>query len=462
MALIAGLAFLVPASAPATDSGRVSVGAPTTRAIAPGVTLYEATVAGPNRVHVLTLEPSSPATLDVTTARRSLPGFKPTSAMATRERAIAAINGDFGLYPGRPGHAYAQDASFKQTSLLGIDGKSFATTQDGLATFIDRPDLSITISPDVGAAFLVDDWNNGPPKQHDIMAFTPFGGTVDPVPSGVCAARLVPAGASTWGPAQIGVARPYEVQAQRCGGSPLPVKGAVVLTSSLTGPASERIKNLELGEAVELTWSLGWPGITDTIGGSPLLIEDGQIAVGNCDTYLCSRQPRTAIGLTEEGNILLAVIDGRWSGRSVGMTLKDLAEFMSDQGAVWALNLDGGGSSTMWVKGKGIINRPSDGDERAVSSAIVILPGADPGEPILGPAPAPTLTPPLAVAPSEAAPTRAAPPNNPAPRTDAPLREAMADPGSTGGLLDALARQGQPLDERARDWVRTFREINAP
>jgi exopolysaccharide biosynthesis protein len=59
--------------------------------------------------------------------------------------------------------------------------------------------------------------------------------------------------------------------------------------------------------------------------------------------------------------------------------MDEFARIMRDLGAVDALNLDGGGSSTMVVQGE-VVNRPSDGRERSISSAILILPGPDPGE----------------------------------------------------------------------------------
>jgi hypothetical protein len=59
------------------------------------------------------------------------------------------------------------------------------------------------------------------------------------------------------------------------------------------------------------------------------------------------------------------------------MTLRGFARLFRKQGARWALNLDGGGSTTMVVRGR-VLNRPSDGRERAVSSALVVLSGRSP------------------------------------------------------------------------------------
>ena len=84
------------------------------------------------------------------------------------------------------------------------------------------------------------------------------------------------------------------------------------------------------------------------------------------------RHPRTVIGVDRRGAIWLIVIDGRQPTHSVGMTLPDLVRLADRLELRDALNLDGGGSTTMVVKGK-VINRPSDpAGPRAVSDAIVV------------------------------------------------------------------------------------------
>ena len=85
------------------------------------------------------------------------------------------------------------------------------------------------------------------------------------------------------------------------------------------------------------------------------------------------RAPRTAFGVTADDRYLLVTIDGRRPGYSVGATLSELAWAMREMGAVEALNLDGGGSTTMWLRGR-TLGRPSDGRERWVSTALLVLP----------------------------------------------------------------------------------------
>jgi hypothetical protein len=134
-------------------------------------------------------------------------------------------------------------------------------------------------------------------------------------------------------------------------------------------------------------------------------------------------------------------VDGRRKG-SAGMTLVRFARLFRDLGAKSALNLDGGGSSTMVVGGK-IVNRPSDGTERAVSSAILVLPGRDRGEHIR---------------PFRSGGGGSSKPSALLPGVSVP-GPSMLDPASTGGLLDAMARGlfGGRLPPKLRPTLQAFR-----
>jgi exopolysaccharide biosynthesis protein len=83
------------------------------------------------------------------------------------------------------------------------------------------------------------------------------------------------------------------------------------------------------------------------------------------------RAPRTAFGIGRQGEWLLLVADGR-QRHSKGLTLTELAQLLKEKGAWEALNFDGGGSSAM-VIGSQVVNQPSDGQERPVASALLLL-----------------------------------------------------------------------------------------
>ena len=70
--------------------------------------------------------------------------------------------------------------------------------------------------------------------------------------------------------------------------------------------------------------------------------------------------PRTGVGITDDGKVLLVTVDGRFPEKAVGMSTTLFTHLFEVFGAEYALNLDGGGSTTMWIEGYGIVNHPCD------------------------------------------------------------------------------------------------------
>jgi hypothetical protein len=128
--------------------------------------------------------------------------------------------------------------------------------------------------------------------------------------------------------------------------------------------------------------------LVEAIGGGPRILRDGSISIEVekerlSRTFADERHPRTAIGYSQNGQILfLVAVDGRQPGYSVGMSLQELAEFMrsrltdfsfAKENAYQGLNLDGGGSTTMVVAGQ-VVNSPSDPTgERPVANALLVV-----------------------------------------------------------------------------------------
>jgi hypothetical protein len=121
--------------------------------------------------------------------------------------------------------------------------------------------------------------------------------------------------------------------------------------------------------------------VREAIGGGPVLVTDGHInltgkAEGFGQSHIQTRHPRTAIGSYVRDNrphLILLVVDGRQKTHSMGMSLSELAIAMRDLGCDNALNLDGGGSTTLVVKNQ-VVNKPSGGIQRAVTSVFAIVP----------------------------------------------------------------------------------------
>lgn len=115
----------------------------------------------------------------------------------------------------------------------------------------------------------------------------------------------------------------------------------------------------------------------------PMLLWDGkEVGLRDDRTFVTHRHNRTALGIKPDGTTVLLVADGRFKHRAEGLSLPELQRVMRWLGCSKAINLDGGGSSTLYVKDRpynGVVNYPSDNNrydhegERRVANAIVIL-----------------------------------------------------------------------------------------
>jgi len=154
------------------------------------------------------------------------------------------------------------------------------------------------------------------------------------------------------------------------GGSTIPRAGAVL---SATGNSISALRSLKNGSRVWFRFRRlgGKSQVRTAIGGSPVIVRRGKNLFSPGKG---ARHPRTVVGYNRK-EIYLVVVDGRRAGWSRGMSLYELGELLLRMQCREALNLDGGGSSTMWVRGK-LRNKVSDGSERSVSNALVVTSSA--------------------------------------------------------------------------------------
>lgn len=116
------------------------------------------------------------------------------------------------------------------------------------------------------------------------------------------------------------------------------------------------------------------PRVVHGVSGHPTLVENSQVQHINPDPTFLDRHPRTIVGTASAGEILMMVtVDGRQPG-AVGMTGDESAHLMHRLGAEHALMLDGGGSTTMWVEGLGVVNSPA-GPLRVVGNELAAFAG---------------------------------------------------------------------------------------
>lgn len=150
---------------------------------------------------------------------------------------------------------------------------------------------------------------------------------------------------------------------------PIPHNGYVIV-----GP-NERLSKLYRAKHVDLDIKTipNWDNVKHIISGGPYLVKNGEVFVDMTEQKLGAiggKNPRTAIGYTQDGNFIMVAVDGR-EGASVGLTLKELAWFMKSIGCINAMNLDGGGSTVMYVNGR-VVNMPKVKGGIALSNALTI------------------------------------------------------------------------------------------
>ncbi|MBN2355433.1 phosphodiester glycosidase family protein [candidate division KSB1 bacterium] len=178
------------------------------------------------------------------------------------------------------------------------------------------------------------------------------------------------------------------VETVRAGTGTLYLSDGCVVLSGRQDAATFLRQNLSPGDTVKIF--IGLNGVKERVkellGGLPRIIEDGKVCIeagvaaeggaGIADV----RHPRTAAGFNQDSTkLFLVVVDGRQPGWSSGMTFGELADFMLNLGVHQGLNLDGGGSSTMVVRDR-VVNSPSDGRERPVANALLVISTAPAGE----------------------------------------------------------------------------------
>jgi hypothetical protein len=122
-----------------------------------------------------------------------------------------------------------------------------------------------------------------------------------------------------------------------------------------------------------------WRRIETAIAGGPVLVQENKVAIFNEEEMMfagkaiADKHPRTAMGYTKGGKLIILVIQGRAPGVAEGATLVQEANMLSSLGCYEALNLDGGGSSCMLVNGKETIKPSDTAGQRPVPAVLMIL-----------------------------------------------------------------------------------------
>ncbi len=319
---------------------------------------------GPVRVHLLRVDPSRPGVgLDYAslgTVRRS-----GTVSQTLAEDAVGGVNGDFydiGESGAPLGTGVDQDRGVIHGRAYGWN-ESFWLRSDGrpaIGTLAVRSSLSR--HPEIGLTNL----NSPFVYAGGVGAYTPAWGAVPTYRATEGRHRRVRV---------VQVRRGRVVSIERTLPDAGRVRGLMLLGR---GAGAGALSTLRVGERLRLERAVqGDPMMVIT--GNAVLVRDGEVQVVD-DREM---HPRTAIGIDRDtGDVLLLAVDGR-SSVSRGYTMVETARLLIELGAEQALNLDGGGSTTMVARRRGgvvgVLNTPSDGFERSVANAVEVTYTAPPG-----------------------------------------------------------------------------------
>ena len=310
---------------------------------------------GPVKMHLVRFDPREGWRLRVEPGGYSTLQRNRVSTIAKRAKSLVAINGGFFAYDGAAVGALLRENEWirlpwKGRTALGI-------TPDGSGHIGNLQTRSLAKFSS-GLEIPVRDLN-GWPDRNGVTAITRRFRSYVRLRAGDIAV-VVKKGVVTSKPGGGGVTVPRD--------------GFVLVAAGGSKPWLNRIAR---GETATLSIQpIGWPEISSALGGGPRLVNNGEIQMTALREDFRSDVrvglgPRTAVGIDRLGRFLLLIVDGRQKFYSSGLTLTELAYTMRKLGAVNAMNFDGGGSTAIAVRGK-VVNRPSDGRERAVSNALIV------------------------------------------------------------------------------------------
>jgi Phosphodiester glycosidase len=346
------------------------------RTLWPGVT-YELgvqfTPRGPVAIHVLRgPRPGGLTTLEPVLSNETIVGRETLTGMQRRlssQATSAGINGDYFTFTtGRPSGILLRGGGL--VTPPNAARASAGITTDGR---LDVRRLSFVGSwRSLGGTRIVRGLNAPPTTDGSSVYTDAYGPATPPIPGSV-AVVLFPFPAPT---PEVDLAAPVVELREGGGAVAIPAGGAVLVARGQS--AAALTAETAVGETMTVRLSLrpAWPGVLSAFGGGPQLVRNGAPLYRSGEKFttrqLGPRAPRSAIGQLADGRLVLVAVDGRQPGYSIGLTSFELAQALVRLGAVTAMGLDSGGSTTMAFDGT-LLNRPSDGRERSIATAVMLL-----------------------------------------------------------------------------------------
>jgi len=307
----------------------------------------------PVRINLVEVDLKVAENLELTPAlsgMNSLKSRRTISSIAKDKKAIAAVNG-----------TYFKPQTGVPLGTLMIDGKMYTGPvydRVALGIFDDGFDVArVQLNAAIygsGVKVKVDNINQPRMLSTYVLVYTPEWGKTSPyAPKYGMSLRVAD------GRIDKASANPIDI----------PENGYVISGPKKLLQPLLKDKNVKL----EIKTTPEWKNVKHIISGGPYLVNHGEVYVDMTAQKLNAvggRNPRTAVGYTSADSFVLVAVDGR-EGSSIGMTLMELARFMQSIGCIGAINLDGGGSTVMYVNGK-VVNNPHVKGGIPISNALLI------------------------------------------------------------------------------------------
>lgn len=162
--------------------------------------------------------------------------------------------------------------------------------------------------------------------------------------------------------------------------APIPEDGFVI--SANGAPLAEALASVSVGDEITVEAQINdvWKDAKFLLATGPTLVRNGNVSISMNEksSFASTRRARSAVGISSDGTKLYFVTIDEGNGYSAGATLRELAEYMRSLGAYHAINLDGGGSTTLlarlpYYERAVVVNRPSDGRERSVPTTLQVI-----------------------------------------------------------------------------------------
>ncbi len=343
-----------------------------------GLRYHKVTTPEKQTIHVLEIDPSR-LTIKAAHAKEKAIGRETVSAIAKRHKAIAAINGGFfrmgEFIDGLPaGILKIQDQwygiAYRPRGAIGWSNHHYLTLLDRIQTktnvYLNHRKFPVYALNQPGVA------------NRAVLYTETYGKEAGSITGGV----------------DIVIQNNHITAIKPSGKTPIPKGGYVYAVGSENiypnhpfEVGSHATVNIEvIPQFRNKEQYLAWQMVENIIGGSPLLVLQGKVIKDYTTerlrySFIRERYARTAVGILKNGHWIFAVVEQSALSGTAGMNIPELAVFMKELGAEYALNLDGGGSSTLYIN-NAVVNHPEGDDDedygwtalRPVSDAILILP----------------------------------------------------------------------------------------